>query len=337
MKLKEPQEWLLLIHQLPAQPTNLRVRIWRKLQNFGAISIKNSVYLLPFNEKTGEDFGWLKQEIEAQGGEATIFRADSVEGKNDQEIIALFCRQRDEEYAKLISEFENLGKDFGEQTSNLLTAKLSKFESELGKLQQELERITANDFFQADNRKNAQTAFEKCRQELQSAKGTNEKVFQLNNRSAKLNLSDYQNRRWTTRKNPHFDRLASGWLIKRFIDARPRFSFVAEGESTENALTFDMVGADFTHQGEDCTFETLIKSFDLENDSALQQIAEIVHDIDLKDHKFNRLEAIGVNAVIRGIAEVFSDDHERLKQTFPIFDGLYQLLKSTVTANNYKD
>src|SRR5919197_4341936 len=95
------QEWILLIHQLPPKPTNLRVRTWRKLQKLGAIAIKNSVYVLPFNEKTHEDFQWLKQEIEAAGGEATVFRAGSVEGATDDEIIALFRRTRDEEYAQV--------------------------------------------------------------------------------------------------------------------------------------------------------------------------------------------------------------------------------------------
>src|ERR671915_265751 len=93
------QDWLLLIHQLPPKPTNLRVRIWRKLQKLGAVSVKNSVYVLPFNEKTHEDFQWLKQEIETAGGEATVFQAGSVEGATDEEIISAFSKARDEEYA----------------------------------------------------------------------------------------------------------------------------------------------------------------------------------------------------------------------------------------------
>src|SRR5215216_4488821 len=101
MKSKERQEWLLLIHQLPPNPTNLRVRTWRKLQQLGATSIKNSVYVLPYTEKTHEDFQWLKQEIEAAGGEATVFRAGAVEGATDEEIIAAFHKARDEDYAKL--------------------------------------------------------------------------------------------------------------------------------------------------------------------------------------------------------------------------------------------
>src|SRR5262245_63961675 len=102
------QEWILLIHQLPPHPTNLRVRIWRKLQRLGAVAIKNSVYVLPFNEKTHEDFQWLKQEIEASSGEATVFHADAVEGTADEEIIRTFRKARDEEYAQITAELDGL-------------------------------------------------------------------------------------------------------------------------------------------------------------------------------------------------------------------------------------
>src|SRR5262245_19014363 len=101
-------EWILLIHQLPPRPTNLRVRIWRKLQKLGAISIKNSVYVLPANEKTNEDFQCLKQEIASAGGEAGVFRAASVEGATDEEIIAAFRAARDAEFDALTAEFDGL-------------------------------------------------------------------------------------------------------------------------------------------------------------------------------------------------------------------------------------
>jgi len=330
MKLKNRQEWILLIHLLPPKLANLRVRTWRKLQSLGAVLIKNSVYVLPFNEKTNEDFQWLKQEIEAAGGEAAIFRADSVEGTTDKEIIASFRQQKDEDYAKLTTEFEGLSGAAREQrkSGSLSVAKLGQYETELGKLRQELERIVATDFFQASNQRKTQAAFEKSRKELQAAKGQSAKPDVNQIGSAKSNLSEYQNRRWVTRNNPHIDRLASGWLIKRFIDNRPRFQFITEGESVENAITFDMVGANFTHRGEDCTFETLLKSFGLDKDSALRQIAETVHDIDLKDNKFNSLEASGVNAVVRGLAAVYTDDNERLKQSLLVFDCLYELFKA---------
>src|SRR5215467_13069786 len=109
-------EWVLLVHQLPARPTNLRVRIWRKLQKLGAVAIKNSVYVLPANEKTNEDFQWLKQEIESAGGEAAVFRADAVEGATDKEIIAAFRKSRDEEFAEIAAQLDGLAGSIKEQT-----------------------------------------------------------------------------------------------------------------------------------------------------------------------------------------------------------------------------
>src|SRR5688500_18805658 len=141
MKDKDRQAWLILVQQLPPNPTNLRVRIWRKLQTLGALPIKNSVYVLPHNEKTNEDFQWLKQEIESAGGEANLFRADSVEGASDKEIIALFREQRNQDYEKLTAEFEALASAVSEQgkSGSLSAAKLDKYETELSKLRQELE------------------------------------------------------------------------------------------------------------------------------------------------------------------------------------------------------
>lgn len=321
----------MLVYQIPSKPTNLRVRVWRKLQIFGSVLVKNSVYVLPFNEKTNEDFQWLRQEIESAGGEASVFRADSIEGATDKELVAEFRRQRDEDYSRVIAELNGLSGTVHEQkrAGSLSTSKLGQYESDLGKLSQELERILETDFFHAPNGEKAKSAFEKCRKELQAAKCTKGTGPSLAVTSAKLDTAEYQNRRWVTRKDPHIDRLASAWFVKRFIDKRPRFGFVSEGTSTEGSVSFDMVGADFTHRGEDCSFETLMKSFGLDHDSALRQIAEIVHDVDLKDGKFNRLEANGVNAVIRGLAAAYRDDNERLKKSLPLFDGLYELFNSS--------
>src|SRR4051812_19547489 len=145
------QDWILLIHQLPPKPTNLRVRIWRKLQKLGALPIKNSVYVLPFNEKTHEDFQWLKQEIEAAGGEATVFLAGSVEGATDEEIIFAFRKESDEEYARLAAELDGLTGKIREQKrgGHLSARRLSGYEVELDKLHAQLELIASTDFFEA--------------------------------------------------------------------------------------------------------------------------------------------------------------------------------------------
>src|SRR4029453_9379099 len=151
---KNSREWILLIPLLPPKPTNLRVRIWRKLQKLGAVSIKNSVYILPATEKAHEDFQWLKQEIESAGGEAMVLTAGSVQGATDKEIIAAFRKARDEEFAAITAEFDGLTGAIREQSrgKHLSAGRLSAHETEIDKLHAELERIAANDFFGAARR-----------------------------------------------------------------------------------------------------------------------------------------------------------------------------------------
>lgn len=323
------RDWILLIHQLPPKPTNLRVRIWRKLQKLGAVAIKNSVYVLPFNEKTYEDFQWLKQEIESAAGEATVFRAGAVEGATDEEITALFHNARDEEYAVVTAELDGVTEAIREQKKggHLSASRISAHEADLDKLHKELDRIIATDFFEAPGRPAAVEAYERCRKALRASQNRKEHLARSKlSRSRALSLDQYQGRRWVTRRNLFIDRLASIWLIKRFIDKRPRFYFVSEGERVEGAIAFDMYEADFTHRGEDCTFETMIKEFGLSDDAGIRALSEIVHDIDLKDNKFNRLEAAGLSTIVRGLADLLDDDRKLVQQTNPIFDGLYELL-----------
>jgi len=271
---KKP-EWILLIHQLPPKPTNLRVRIWRKLQKLGAVAIKNSVYVLPANEKTHEDFQWLKQEIESAGGEATVFQAASVEGATDDEIIAAFRKARDEEFAAVTAELDGLTGAIRGQTrgKHLSAGRLAAHETEIDKLHAELERISVIDFFNAGGRQPALAAYERCQKAIRAAHGPASKATRSITKSGTLDLANYQGRRWMTRRNLHIDRLASAWLTRQFIDKRPRFYFVAEGETLEGAIAFDMFGAEFTHHGEDCTFETILKRFGL-NDNETGQTSD---------------------------------------------------------------
>jgi hypothetical protein len=326
---KTKLDWILLIHQLPPNPTNLRVRIWRKLQKLGAIPIKNSVYILPFNDKTFEDFQWLRQEIESSSGEATVFRADAVEGATDDEIINAFRKQRDEEYTSITGELDGLTGAIREmkKSGHLTAARLGNYEAELDKLHKELERIVATDFFDAPIRLTAVAAYERCLKALRTSQSNKSESRGLSPLKVTThNLAQYQGRRWVTRKNIFIDRIAAIWLIKRFIDKRPRFYFVSGSEKIEHAIGFDMYGAEFTHRGEDCTFETMIKEFGLSNDAGLRHISEIVHDLDLKDDKFNRTEAAGLGAVIRGLADLLNNDRKLIQQCTPIFDGLYEML-----------
>jgi hypothetical protein len=332
---KNKSEWILLVHQLPPKPTNLRVRIWRKLNNLGAVAIKNSVYVLPFNEKTHEDFEWLRQEIETAGGEANVFRAESVEGAADEEIISIFRRDRDRDFSKIAAEIDALAGAVKEQKQNnhLTAERIKNYEIELGKLHAELERIKAVDFFIAPNQKIAVAAYGRARKLLQStANNSRASIKNRGSLSKFLSRSDYQGKRWATRRNMHIDRVASAWLIKRFIDERPKFYFVAESEKFTGAIHFDMFEAEFTHVGEDCTFETLLNRFGLTDDAALREIAQIVHDIDLKDGKFNRLEAAGLDATIRGLSKLLRDDRKLLAQCNFIFDGLYEQFSANIES-----
>src|SRR2546430_7275919 len=327
----EKLEWILLIHQLPPKPRNLRVRIWRKLQKLGAVAIKNSVYVLPANEKTHEDFQWLKQEIESAGGDATVFQAASVEGATDDEIIAAFRKARDEEFAAITAELDGLTGAIRGQTrgKHASAGRLAAHETEIDKLHAELERISVIDFFGAGGRQPALAAYERCQKAIRAAHGPASKATRSITKSGTLDLANYQDRRWMTRRNLHIDRLASAWLIRQFIDKRPRFYFVAEGETVEGAIAFDMYGAEFTHHAEDCTFETLLKRFGLNDSKGLRELAEIVHDIDLKDDKFHRLEAAGLNAVVNALSAALRNDRKLLQQTSVIFDGLHSLLSAT--------
>jgi hypothetical protein len=327
MKNKIDQSWILLIHQLPPKPTNLRVRIWRKLQKLGAIVIKNSVYVLPFNDKTHEDFQWLKQEIESAGGDALVFRAGAVEGATDEEIISGFRKARDEEYELVAADLDGLTGTINEQKrgGHFSAGRVAGYEAELERLHKDLERAVAIDFFDAPGRLIAVRAYERCLAALRATQSRSERLAKTRSKkSAELDLRQYQGQRWVTRRNLFIDRLASIWLIKQFIDKRPRFYFVSEGETVEGGIRFDMYGAEFTHRGEDCTFETMVNRFGLGDNAALKEIAEIVHDIDLKDNKFNRLEAPGLSAVIKGLAEILKDDRKLFQQCNPIFDGLYE-------------
>lgn len=332
------QTWLLLIHQLPPRPTNLRVRIWRKLQKLGAVAIKNSVYALPANEKTNEDFQWLTQEIESAGGEAAVFRAGSVEGTTDKEIISAFRKARDDEFAEIAAELDRLAGSIRKQTGgkHLSAGRLAAHETELDRLHAELERVIANDFFEAKGRAPALNAYQRCQTVIRASQTPARKSAKVPGKSDTLSARDYQGRRWATRRNIHIDRLASAWLIKQFIDKRPRFYFVEDGQTVEGAISFDMYGADFTHQGEDCTFETMVKRFGLTDVKGLRELGEIVHDIDLKDDKFHRLEAAGLRVIIDGLCETFRDDRKRLQQSSVIFDSVFAMLDKQTDRKSRK-
>lgn len=147
--------------------------------------------------------------------------------------------------------------------ANTSAGRLATHEIEIDKLHSQLEGIIANDFFNADGRVPALAAYERCRKAIRAAPSPVSKATRSTIKSGTLDPANYQGRRWMTRRNLHIDRLASAWLIRQFIDKRPRFYFVAEGDTVEGAIPFDMYDTQFTHHGEDCTFETMLKTIRL--------------------------------------------------------------------------
>lgn len=313
--------WLVLIHQIPPKPNYLRVKIWRRLQSLGAVAIKNSVYVLPRNDQTLEDFQWVQKEVEQSGGEASICEARFVDGLTDEQVEALFNAARDSEYAALAEEIRSLSESL--PAGDLTEGQHGELKVQTRRLKKRFDQIVALDFFRAAGRGGTEGLLSALEARFRPA----EVADQVETGS--LAIKSYRGRVWVTRRGVHVDRMASAWLIRRFIDPEARFRFVADRAYKPEAdeLRFDMFDAEFTHEGDLCTFEVLVARFGLE-DRGLVSIGEIVHDIDLKDAKFKREETAGVAAAVAGIAMGTRDDEERLAQGAVLFQALYNLMRS---------
>ena len=304
--------WLLLIHQIPPKPDYFRVKIWRRLQRVGAVAVKNSVYVLPKTDATLEDFQWILREIVEGGGDASLCEAGFVEGLGDTEIESLFRAARDADYARISEEARELTKKTPSRRARESGAEL---EAAVSKLRDRLREIEAIDFFDSLGRQAAEGLVSSLEREDQPA-GSDDSI---------ASMAEYRARRWVTRKGIHVDRMASAWLIRRFIDEQAKFKFVpARGyQPHKGELRFDMFDAEFTHEGDRCTAEVLMMRF-APNRSGLRPIVEIVHNIDLKDSKFERPETAGVEALITGTCTRSKDDEERLQRGSAIFDDLFE-------------
>ncbi len=314
--------WLLLIHQIPAKPAYLRVKIWRRLQGIGAIAVKNAVHVLPMNEETQEDFEWLLREIEQGGGEALICEARLIDGLSDQEIRALFDKARDADYAQLVKDVRALAKSL---RPNPKSSALADGRAQVARLRKRLADIVAIDFFGAIGRETAEETIRTLEARLNEDGVVKGKETTQSSAGPPETL---RNRTWVTREGVYIDRIASAWLIRRFIDPEARFKFVSgKGyRPKQDELRFDMFEAEFTHEGDKCTFEVLLHRCGLK-DAALRAIAEIIHDIDLKDGKFGRTEVAGIRTLIEGIGATTSDDAQRIARGTEVFNDLYEYFR----------
>lgn len=306
--------WLLLIHQLPAKPAYARVKVWRRLQALGAVTVKNAVYALPAAGDAREDFGWLAREIEDLGGEALVWEASIVQGVTNEGLKDLFDAARDEDYGRIAEVARQLAERMATETAD---GSLADVATQVTRLRKQLDATIAIDFFGANGRLAAQGLVSGLEVTLQGE-------GDMPPKDPAPPVGVLAKRTWVTRRGVQFDRIASAWLIKRFIDPDAIFKFVPSSgyEPEAGELRFDMFEGEFTHIGDRCTFEVLVAHAGL-SDPALTAIGEIIHDIDLKDDKYGRAETAGVKSLIAGIATPQASDEQRLARGAMLFDGLY--------------
>ena len=295
--------WLLLVFTLPTAKASERVGVWRKLQRYGAIALPASGYVLPNNPANQERFEWLATSIRSSKGQAAVAQVRSFDELRDEDLERMFNEARAREYKELEREL----RDFSKPRSQ------GKGEAGLVRLKRRLQQIAELDFFGSPVRARIEEAVHRLETGGEADVG----------RRGKHNPKDYLGRTWITRPNPGIDRVASAWLILRFIDSQAKFIFDKNHRRHPDAIPFDMFhSGGFGHNGNDCTFETLMKSFGL-RDGRLHLVAQAIHDADLADEQFGREEALGIDRILDGWNKQRIADEEVLRKGMEMIEGLY--------------
>jgi hypothetical protein len=300
--------WLLLLYALPTKRTTARVNLWRKLKRFGAIQLKTSAYVLPDAPAQYERLQWLSEEIRAAGGDASLLRVTEIEGMDNNAIMQMFNQARKADYEELSQACRGAVARKGTH---------GELASIAERLHRQFNEIREVDYFQSPAADDALMAL----QRLEKVPGPNRKSVV----ARPLSGEKFRGKTWLTRPRPGIDRAGSAWLIRKFVDAQARFVFGPEPASRKEAIPFDMADVEFSHHGDDCTFQTLVRRFGI-TDKAVLQIAEMVHDADLEDGKFQRCECIGLNAVLSGWEKAGLTNEELLAKGIECFEALYRHL-----------
>jgi len=304
---------MLFVHQLPAHPSNARVKIWRRLQQVGAMAMKNAVHLLPESAQSREDFEWLRAEVMALGGQAAILDV-SMDDADERQVIARFHAAAAGEFARLRKEIKlmrtrvrNEARTGGEHALRAVRG-----------LQDRFERAVRRDVFAAQGARDVEAALKELASDyLPAARSLPSSA------GSRLDPEPYKSRIWVTRPRPGVDRFASAWLIRRFVDRDAKFAFSASPDGYPDAVPFDMYHAGgFRHEGDLCTFEVLQERFGI-RDTAVRRIGEIVHDIDLKEDRYKSPHAGTVANLVEGLRASTADDARLLEQGMGLFEALY--------------
>jgi hypothetical protein len=306
----------MLMPNLPGKATTQRVRIWRRLQAVGAVAVRPSVYVLPARDECLETFQWIAREIAELGGQTSLCEGRFLDGVTDDEIQRKFVEARTADYAGLAAESRALSKTL--QRKRLSGAELAKLDTELTKAKRRFEEIKAVDFYDAPGREGVEGLLAGIERTQLARRGPKTGPSKLEPATRPHGAT------WVTRTGVHVDRIACAWLIRRFIDPAAKLKFVAPKgyEPLAGELRFDMFEAEFTHVGDRCSFEVLLERMRIE-DPALVPIAEIVHELDVRDGKFSRAEAAGVHAQIAGVCIAHREDLARIAAAVPLFESLH--------------
>lgn len=306
--------WLILIVSLPTQNAAGRMRVWRTLKALGCGVLRDGVYLLPYRKAFRQTLQLQAEDVIAGGGSAHVLVLDSENQDQQKTFENLFDRSGD--YAKLVDDIQQT------DSINLQLRDLAKYQKQLHRLRKDFEAIALQDFFPGAAREQTATALEDLEHTL-TERLTPDEPHAVQRRIKRLQPKDYQGRTWATRQRPWIDRLASAWLIRRFIDPEARFIWLVEPNACPaDALGFDLDGAAFTHVGTKVTFEVLQASFGLTHDAALNRLGALVHYLDVGGIPV--LEATGLETLINGMRQRFTVDDELLAETEKIFDAFYQ-------------
>ena len=286
------------------------MNLWRKLKRFGAVQLKASAYVLPDDPTQYERFQWLAKEIRDASGEATLIRVAAIEGITNEQIVEMFNEARKGDYMEV--------KEACQRAMQGRRKKGEELAVGCARQARRFHEIKEVDYFRSPAADDAEMMLRRLEKlgNPTTAPGS----------QTRLRAADFQGRTWLTRSRPGIDRCGSAWLIRKFIDAKAKFAFGSEPSANPKALAFDMTDVEFSHHGDDCTFETLVKRFGITDKAALK-MAEMVHDADLEDEKFQRDECLGINAVLGGWASTRMTDAELLAKGIECFEGLYQGLQ----------
>jgi hypothetical protein len=310
-------DWLVLVLSLPTQNATERMRVWRGLKAMGCGILRDGVYLLPDGPAAEQSFSTVVNDVITAGGTAQMICSKSQGAAQQTQWMTLF--DRSEEYATLMKAIHSARRTVSRQSSSALR-KIAK------QLRREYDSLHAIDFFPQASQAQVSTALSELEATIQQQLSPDE-PHAAPGKIARREGKHYLKRIWATRTRPWVDRLASAWLIGRFIDPHARFIWLAHPrECPRNAIGFDFDGATFTHIGTRVTFEVLLVSFSLETDAALSRLGHLVHTLDAGGIPLS--EAAGVEAILRGLKEKTIDDDLLLKQTSLLFDGLYEAFRN---------